>query len=105
MQKYKTKWENFKLLWQIVHQFKPTIILWMLVKITLSTVVPFAQLLLMSQVIQWLGLGLSIDNYLRELLLWLAGIIVLSTLEKFIENRFDYFSETFRMQLIPNITT
>lgn len=104
MEKVKNKWRNFKLLWQLVHEYKKTMLLWILVKIFVPSFVPFVQLLTMAKVIQWLGDGMSVKQFIQNLMLWMLAVILLTTLEVFLNNTFDYFSETFRIQLIPSIT-
>lgn len=104
MKNVKNKWRNFKLLWQLVHEYKKTMLLWILAKILVSSFVPFVQLLTMSKVVQWLGDGMSVELFIQNLLLWMLVVILLTTLEVFLNNTFDYFSETFRIQLIPSIT-
>lgn len=99
----KIKWRNFKLLWQLIHDYKPTIILWMIVKILVSAIVPFIQILTMAKVIEWLTNGMEIILFIQNLSLWLIAVSILTSLEVFLKNKFDYFSETFRIQLIEPV--
>ena len=73
MEKVKNKWRNFKLLWQLVHEYKKTMLLWILVKIFVSSFVPFVQLLTMAKVIQWLGDGMSVKQFIQNLMLWMLA--------------------------------
>lgn len=104
MEKVKNKWENFKLLWQLVHEYKKTIMLWILVKIIVSAFVPFIQLLIMSKVIQWLTEGIPVELFVENLLIWMLAVILLTSLEVLLNNKFDYFSETLLIKMIPPIT-
>lgn len=57
----------------------------------------------MAKVIQWLTEGLSLDLFLRNLLIWLSAVIVLTSLEVYLKNKFDYFSESFRLEAMMPI--
>lgn len=103
MEVTKNKWRNFKLLWHLLHDYKQTITLWMIVRIVISALVPYSQLLTMAKVIQWLTEGLSLDLFLRNLLIWLSVVIVLTSLEVYLKNKFDYFSESFRLEAMMPI--
>lgn len=99
MQAVEDKWNNFKVLWRLGINYNKYIVFWLLVKMVVSTLVPFAQLLTMSQVIAWLTTGVSIEDYLSNLIGWMAGLVLLMVVDAFLENKFDYFSETFRISL------
>lgn len=103
MQTINHKWKNFKLLWHLIHQYKSNIIIWLLAKIIISALVPFFQLLTMSRVISWLNSNVSVEYFFEQLLIWMTIIIILTSLDSFLKNKFDYFSETFRIELITPV--
>lgn len=103
MHSFKNKWSNFKLLWRLVHQYKRTIMLWLAAKVIVSTLVPFVQVLTMSKVIAWLSAGVSVAEYIEQLLVWLFMVLLLTSLDAYLTNKFNYFSECFRIKLITPV--
>ncbi len=98
------RWHHFKLLCREITDYNPWMWGWLIASITVTVVLPLAQLLLSAQVISWLMNTLSISAYLSRLGIWIAVIVVLNIIEQLLTRYISIEHEFFRIGLMYKIT-
>ncbi|MRJ47028.1 ABC transporter ATP-binding protein [Fundicoccus ignavus] len=99
----KKQWYYLKYIGKEITEHKAVLWFWLLVRVVVQTALPFLQLLLSANVIQWLLEGVAIEYYLLKLALWLGIICVLEVIKSLLELYFDKENDIFRMTVMAKI--
>ena len=99
----KKQWYYLKYIGKEITEHKAVLWFWLLVRVVVQTALPFLQLLLSANVIQWLLEGVAIEYYLLKLALWLGIICVLEVIKNLLELYFDKENDIFRMTVMAKI--
>lgn len=99
----KKQWYYLKYIGKEITEHKAVLWFWLLVRVVVQTALPFLQLLLSANVIQWLLEGVEIEYYLLKLALWLGIICVLEVIKSLLELYFDKENDIFRMTVMAKI--
>ncbi|WP_080147255.1 ABC transporter ATP-binding protein [Marinilactibacillus piezotolerans] len=94
----KQKLKHLKILIMELYTFKPTIFVFMSLNVLINAVKPLLQLLLSAQVIQWLLEGIAIQEYLLNLLGWIAVLAVAELASSYFEITVEEYVNFFRTQ-------
>ena len=94
----KKKIHYFCRMWGHAIEYRKEMRVIMVGQVVLGVLIPFGQLLLSAQVIEWLIAGITIDAYLIQLAYWVVGLLLLKLLEFYLERRKDTLSENFRLK-------
>ena len=99
----KKRWYHFKLLCKEITEYSPKMWVWLVVNIVVTVILPLAQLLLSAQVISWLMDGVEITEYLINLGLWMAAIVILNGIDFFLKRYIGVEHEFFRIGMMYRI--
>ena len=95
----KKRWYRFKLLCKEITEYNPWMWVWFILNIVVVVGLPFAQLLLSAQVINWLTEGVSINSYLIQLAIWMLLIMILNSMQSVLSLYIEREHENFRIYM------
>lgn len=99
----KEQWRLFKLMCKEITEYNSKMWLWIAINIIVEVGLPFAQLLLSAQVINWLMAGVGINEYLVNLGFWIGVITIFSATQYRLTMYFDKELNLFRLQVMNKI--
>lgn len=99
----KKKLYNIKLLTKLMYEYSKLMPLMLILRVIFQALLPLAKLIFSSQVIAWLIRGMDLTSYLIQLVVWLAGLSIVSMLNTHIKYYFESHKETFRIDIMDRI--
>lgn len=99
----KERFRLFKLICREITDYNPKMWGWLVAQTVITVILPLTQLLLSAQVISWLMNGMTINEYLTNLVIWMGVIVVLSTVNNLLARYIDTEHELFRIKMMYKI--
>lgn len=99
----KERFRLFKLICKEITDYNPRMWLWLFFQTVIMVILPLIQLLLSAQVISWLMIGISIEEYLMNLFIWVGAIAVLSAVDHLLMRYIEIEHELFRIGMMYKV--